>query len=282
MADRRLRPPVLIVAVGALVLLFSNGRFLADSAAQASLPTQGRSNLEASVLESADAVAARARYALGTISPEGLLEFRRWMLAVSAWAEEPGNGPVSALAEGVLFDCLGRTIHLDQGVGRTVYLMTDFTYGREADQRFEKLALPNRLDHSAKLLETSYKADPSLIEARFRALRIRSLSDVRAAAALETIATSQDQPLFAYLAAVSLGVRSQNRRDTQTALRWYRHALTIRPRSTAATIGILVLDSDADADLETLDKDDPYYSYPCQILTPSVASELSRRMNGIR
>lgn len=270
-----------LMAAGALMLSLGGGPLGANVGAQVSRPAQGQSSLEASVRESADSAAASARYALGTINPQGLQDFRRWMLAVTAWAEDTGDGPASALAEGVLFDCLGRTTYLDQGVGRTVYLMTDFTYGREADRRFERLALPDRLEYAAKVLEKAYKADPTLVEARFRALRIRSLSDSKAVPSLEAIASLKDQPLLAYLAAVSLGARAQSGRDTDTALRWYRHALGLHPRSTAATVGVLALDPGASAELDALDTEDPYYDYPCRILTPAVASELSRRMKGL-
>ena len=62
--------------------------------------------------------------------------------------------------------------------------------------------MPDRLEYAAKVLEKAYRADPNLVEARFRALRIRSLSDSKAVPSLEAIASLKDQPLLAYLAIV--------------------------------------------------------------------------------
>lgn len=277
----RIVPSLCAMLAAALAFSHSSGGLARRLDAQVSVATQ-ESKLEALVRESAETVAARARYSLGTIHPEGLLAFRRWMLAVTAWRQDAPDGAAAALAEGVLFDCLGRTIYRDQGLGHTVYLMTDFTFGREADRRFEKLALPNRLEYAASVLENAYETDPRLTESKFRAARIRALTSDDAAVDLEAIATLQDAPLLAYLAAVSRGAMAHGKGDTQAALRWYKRALELHSRSTAATAGVATLDSRSSVEFDALDPNDPYYSYPCRVLTPPVATELSRRLDAVR
>src|SRR5262245_27934666 len=49
----------------------------------------------------------------GSMSPEGWLAFYRWNDAALVWKKEKDAGAAPLLAEGVLFDCLGRL----QGVG---------------------------------------------------------------------------------------------------------------------------------------------------------------------
>jgi hypothetical protein len=125
---------------------------------------------------------------------------------------------------------------------------------------------------------TALKADPGLIEARFRAARIRAPKDSKAATQLEQLATSGTDAEVAYLAAVSLAAIAQDVQDAPTAIHWYEHARTLRPGSTAAAVGLSVLRPADALDFEALDPDDPFYTYPCRILTPSVGAELARRV----
>jgi tetratricopeptide (TPR) repeat protein len=220
--------------------------------------------------EMADAAAASARKWLGTMHPEAQAVFRIWTLAVTSWKKE-APGPAVALAEGVLFDCLGRTDRL----------MTNFTYGRAADRRFQELARANRFERAATLFEAALKSDPTLLEARFRAARIRSLTDEKAAEALEGIATSQTNADVSYLAAVNRAVIAQDRNDTPAAIRWYEYAQRLRPGSTAAAVGLGLVDPGSRVRFASLDSVDPYYTYPCRILTASVATELTRRIGNL-
>lgn len=232
---------------------------------------QGQAQLERAVRESADEVLGFARDWLGHLHPSGQAGFRQWMLAVTAWKREEGAGPAALLAEGVLFDCLGRTLGLNTG----------FTSGQAVDPRFNELGLPNRLQEAAKLFEQALKSDPDLYEARFRAIRIRSLDSADATLQLEALANSGEHSELAYLAAVSRAILAHRRQDNTTAIGWYRHAQTLQPRSTAAAVGLSVLTPAAPIAVDRLDPDDLYYNYPCRILTPSIASELTRRVQDL-
>jgi hypothetical protein len=261
------RSPARLVKLFAGVVIAGGGSLSGGAASQPAI-AQGQAQLEKLVRESTDASAARARDWLGNMHPEAQLAFRKWTLAVQSWQKEETAGPEATLAEGVLFDCLGRT----------TYLYTRFTSGPAVDRRFQNLGTADRLGRAATLFEKSLKADPSLLEARFRALRIRALTDSKAALELERLATSQMDAEVSYLAAVSRAVIASGRGDTPTAIRWYEYALTLHTRSTAATVGLSALRPEEPLHFESLDSNDPYYNYPCRILTPSVATQLAERL----
>lgn len=217
-----------------------------------------------------DAVAASARDWVGNLHPAGQVAFRRWALAVGSWKKEKAGAAV-LLAEGVLFDCLGRTLGLNTG----------FTSGMAVDPRFNDLGLPDRLPRAAALFEKAVESDPNLLEARFRGTRIRALDDEKAALGLERIARDYADADVGYLAAVSRAAVAHGRRDPPTAIRWYEYALGLRPRSTAAVVGLSALTPSRPVRFDDLEADNLYYAYPCRILTPPVAAELARRLESL-
>ena len=203
---------------------------------------------------------------LGALSVEGNNEVRRWDGAVRQWKKDKGGDTAPLLAEGVLFDCLGRL----QGV-KTPVLSSE-----KAVPFFLDLAA-KRPSRAAKAFDDALKIDPNLAEARLRAARIRAPKDTQAARQLERLAEGAETTPIPYLAAMSRAEAAQSQRDVQGALRWYERARALEPRSTAAAIALRALRPGAAVSFADLRTDDPYYSYPCVVLTPAVAAELRAR-----
>jgi tetratricopeptide (TPR) repeat protein len=206
---------------------------------------------------------------VGQLHPEAFLAFRRWGEAVRLWKKEKGAGAAPLLAEGVLFDCLSRL----QGV-KTV------GFQDEGPGRLDILEA-RRPARAARAFDAALKIDPQLIEARMRAARIRASEDSRAAVTLETIARDGTRPSFSYLSAISRAALAHAQSDSVTALAWYERALALNPQSTAAAIAISALRPARPLSFDALGTDDLYYSYPCTILTPDVASALLQRIRNV-
>src|SRR5262245_10468428 len=147
----------------------------------------------------------------GSMSPEGWLAFYRWNDAALMWKKEKGAGAAPLLAEGVLFDCLGRLQGVVTGPMRDEEVSSPFDLAK------------GRVSHAAKVFDAALKIDPQLTEARFRVARIRAVNDRQAVAELERIANESSSPL-AYLAAVNLAALAQTRTDPASAAKWYERA----------------------------------------------------------
>ena len=222
-------------------------------------------------LSKAAEVADRTRpWVLGSLPSAANVAFLRWGQAVQVWKKEKRAGAAPFLAEGVLFDCLGRL----QGV------KTMIVGKEEARPIFADLAA-DRPKRAVKEFDAALKLDPNLIEARLRAARIRAPADAGAALALERLAQTAAEPPFAYLAAMSRAEVAQARHDGAGATHWYERALELEPRSTAATIALSALKPTAAPSFGTLDARDSYYSYPCTILTADINVALSARLRTV-
>src|SRR5262249_52100825 len=136
----------------------------------------------------------------------------------------------------------------------------------------------DRPKRAVKAFDAALKLDPNLIEARLRAARIRAPADAGAALELERLAQTAGEPPFAYVAAISRAEVAQAPHDGEAATLWYERALELEPRSTAATIALSGLKQTAALSFGTLDAPDPYYSYPCTILTADIDIALSARL----
>ena len=214
---------------------------------------------------------ARARgWTLGTLHPEADQLFQRWDAAVRQWKKERGAGAAALLAEGVLFDCLGRL----EGV-KTLVVSSEFPLPAFADLAAQRPA------RAAKAFDAALKIDPHLIEARMRTARIHAIKDVRADLDLEKIANDETESPFPYLAAISRAALAQSNHDAASAIRWYERSLQLNPRSTAASIGLSTLKPTMSVRFESLDPNDPYYTYPCTVLTSSAATALAERINKV-
>jgi hypothetical protein len=221
--------------------------------------------------EKGEELAFRVRVTtLGALDVGGDSEVRRWDSAVRQWKQEKGAGAAPLLAEGVLFDCLGRL----QGVKTRVLSI------EKAVPYFADLAA-QRPSRAAKAFDAALKIDPSLIEARMRAARIRAPKDPHAARELEQLAEDPTGGSFSYLAAISRAEAARAKRDVAGALRWYDRSLVLEPRSTAAAISLSSLRPGAAVPFADIKADDLYYSYPCTILTPGVAAGLQTRVKGV-
>lgn len=219
----------------------------------------------------AEEVADRTRaWVLGSLPSAANGAFFLWGQAVQVWKKEKRAGAAPFLAEGVLFDCLGRL----QGVKTAVV-------GKEmARPIFADLAA-DRPKLAVKAFDAALKLDPNLVEARLRAARIRAPADADATLDLERLAQTAGEPPYAYLAAMSRAEVAQGRHDGAGATHWYERALELEPRSTAATIALSALKPTAARSFGTLDARDSYYSYPCTILTADINVALSARVRTV-
>jgi hypothetical protein len=257
-----MRQVVCTVAVGLLIAV--------ESHAQLS-PVVQRQEVENEARRQAQELGDHAKATtLGILNPDADLAFRRLGEAVRLWKKEKDAGAAPLLAEGVLLDCLGRL----QGV-RMSRLLWENTGGP-----FTELA-PLRQSRAARAFDAALKIDRSLIEARMRRARLRAPKDSRAMLDLEQIARNDTDPRFAYLAAVSLGAITHASHDLVGAASWYGRALVLHPQSMAATMGLRSLNHVATARLIGLDSADPYYTYPCTVLTPGVDAALTVRLRSV-
>lgn len=209
------------------------------------------------------------RWQIGTMHPEASFAFYRWHEAVRLWKSEKGAGAGPLLAEGVLFDCLGRL----RGV-KTI------TFREEGPSRFD-IVEAKRPERAARAFDAALKIDPDLLEARMRAARIRAPVDPRAARELEAIASDRSRSPLSYLAATHRAAVAHIQSDSTTALHWYEVALSLNPGSTAAAIAISALEPTKPVPFDKLDSDDLYYTYPCTILTASAADALMQRVQKV-
>ena len=206
------------------------------------------------------------RWQVGTLHPEASLMFRRWHEAVRLWKDETDAGAAPLLAEGVLFDCLRRLRGLKTPVFRG-----------ESAARFDIIEA-RRPERAAEAFDAALKINPQMLEARLRAARIRAPDDSKAAFELEAIASAKAVSPLSYLAAMSRAEVAHAESDTITALQWYERALTLNPRSTAAAIAVSALKPGTPVPFDELDPNDLYYTYPCRILTATVADALMERV----
>lgn len=221
--------------------------------------------------KSAQELGDRAKRAtLGILNDDANLEFRRLGEAVRLWKKEKDAGAAPLLAEGVLFDCLGRLQNV-----KTRPLLYEEWGGPYADTAALRLIRAN------KAFDAALKVDPGLIEARMRGARIRGSEDSRAALELERIAQGTSVSPFAYLAAISRAAIAHAKHDIASATRWYERALELNPQSTAAAIGLGSLRPAALLSFNAIDADDLYYTYPCTVLTAKVNAALSVRVQNV-
>ena len=207
---------------------------------------------------------------LGVMNSEASDAVVRWSVAEWHWTGEKPAQAGAYLALGVLVDCLGR-----MQVVRTPMVRSEEGCPFWPDQSAARPGV------AAKDFEKALKMDPSLVEARFRAARIRAPKDDRAVTELEKLATDPAEPPFGYLAAISRAEVARGRDDLAGARRWYERARERQPRLTAAAIGLASLEAPAKLDFDDLDADDVYYTYPCTVLTPDVSRALEARIQQV-
>ena len=254
----------------ALLVAASTGATVPAQAPPQTVAQESQKRVEDLAQRTAEEMARFAKgWQVGTLHPEAFQAFYRWGEAVRLWKKEKGAGAAPLLAEGVLFDCLSR-LHGVKTPGSE----------EEGGGRLDILEA-RRPARAAKAFDAALKIDPRLVEARMRAARIRAPKDSRAALELERIAGDRTDSAFSYLSAISRAAVAHAQADSVTALAWYERALRLHPRSTAAAIAISVLRPAQPLPFEALPADDLYYSYPCSILTPAVASALAERVRTV-
>jgi len=207
---------------------------------------------------------------VGTLNDDVGAAFLRWASTLRTWKNVHGAGASPYLAEGVLFDC----------VGRMTGVRTPVLSGEKPTPFFFDLA-DGRPGRAVEAFERALQRDPDLHEARFRAARIRAKSDATAARTLEELASDAANPLLAYLSAVSRAEVAVAKSDLALASVWYRRAQTIHPSSAAAAVGLASLMPGQSLSFAGVDSNDPYYLYPCRILTKEVDEQLAARIRAV-
>lgn len=246
----------------------------AGLAAQIRSPQDDRQRaIEDFARKKADEMAALNASRLGFLSQDGNLAIRRWDEAVRQWKQEKGAGAGPRLAEGVLFDCLSRF----HGVLTAMVSSEPREGGLNYDPGTVQAERPAR---AAKAFEAALEADPTLAEARFRRARLRAAKDARARSELETLA-SGSPGVFSYLAAISRAETARELEDHDGARRWYTRAAELMPGAPAPQLGLASLAPPRPLPFETFLVSDPYYSYPCTVLTEPVGAELSTRVAAV-
>ena len=231
----------------------------------ASVVTEATERVRDTALRHGEAVADRSKVIMGTLNAAEARSFHRWDRTVQAWKKEKHSGAAALLSEGVLFDCLSRLHGILTGELRSEVSVPYFL----------DLAA-RRPGRASKAFQSALRIDPNLTEARFRDARIRADRDPGARQQLEELGNSTGA--IAYLAAMSRAETARTLRDAAGAQRWYERAVVLSPTAPAPRVGLAALRPGMAVPFETLDRTDPYYSYPCVVLTAPVHADLSRRM----
>jgi tetratricopeptide (TPR) repeat protein len=228
---------------------------------------QIQADTDKSALAFAEQDLARSGGQLGALDMVATGRIRLWGSVVDVWRKERGAGAAPHLATGVLFDCLSRlhdVLTMPVSFEKSVPFFPDLAAAR-----------PQR---AAEAFESALKVDPTLIEARMRAARLRAPKQPAAVTELERIAVDETAYPFSYLAAISRAEVARNVGDLAGAARWYRKALLLYPQSVAASIALSLLVPEARPPLENAGEADLYYTYPCTVMTLDVDTALAARM----
>lgn len=205
---------------------------------------------------------------VGQLTPEAERAFQRWESAVLAWQKEPESGAGAKLAAGVMYDCLTRL--------RNVWppALSD------AKDMLVWSIPEKRVRQAVDAFKAAIESDRALVEARFRLDRLRGLKDRSSVADLERLATEPAPAPYGYLAAMSRAEIASARHEEGSAQQWYARALELFPQSTAARVALSAFGLGEARPLEALPGEDPYYAYPCRVMTAPVANALAARMRG--
>lgn len=217
-----------------------------------------------------DELLAHIAALVGQLTPEAEKAFQEWELTVLAWQREPNSGAGAELASGVLYDCLTR-------------LRNVWPPALSDHKDILVWSIPEkRVKQATEALKSALRLEPTLTEAQFRLDRLLAPKVRSAAIDLQRLAADSTSP-FNYLAAMTLAEIASSHKDSQTAERWYDRSIALFPGSTAARISLSALRPSAERPFATELHEDPYYEYPCRVLTPSVAAALAQRLRtGVR
>jgi len=203
---------------------------------------------------------------VGQLTPEAEKTFQTWERAVLAWQKEPESGVGAKLASGVLYDCLTR-------------LHNVWPPALSDHKDILVWAIPEKREKQAiEALRSALRLDPDNPEARFRLDRLLAPKVRSATMDLQRLAADASTTPFDYLAAMTLAEIASSTKDPQSAERWYERAVALFPRSTAARIALSALRPSAEKPFVTELHEDPFYEYPCRVMTPAVSVALSQRL----
>ena len=213
----------------------------------------------------------------GWMSPAEMRFIRRWDAALEAWLGEPGEHADAELAHGALFECLAR-------YGSNVW--TPAVNGEPGHSRKPFILAPadskGRPGRALKALGRARTLDPSLTEAALRQLHVGTMQGDRTAATeLEAFAGSAAPGSQRYVAAILRARVAQENKDWPAAARWFEEAARIHAPGVAARIALGVYRGEAEREPWPDQTADPFYTFPCRLLTPAVAAALESRMSAV-
>jgi hypothetical protein len=203
---------------------------------------------------------------VGQLTPEADKAFQAWELTVLAWQKEPESGASAALASGVLYDCLTR-------------LRNVWPPALSDHKNILVWSIPEkRVNQATDALKSALRLEPTMTEARFRLNRLLAPKVRSAALELQRLAADPTTSPFNYLAAMTLAEIASSNKDPQSAERWYERSLALFPGSIAARVALSALRPSAEKPFVTELHEDPYYEYPCRVMTPAVAAAFAQRL----
>jgi hypothetical protein len=205
----------------------------------------------------------------------------RWGFAVQWWLAAAHGDPGARLASGVLLECVAHRA----GTGLiSQNMLPEAARGRCMSFSPSDCHRQARRVYARVIAEKKERA--ATPEIALRVARLESLDDPRRGQeTLRELAGSSGDARMKYLATLFLGASAEARREIDAARSAYREAMRIDPRWSsarfaAATLSVRAGDIPRDALVQpSVDEGppDPYYGYPCTILTASVATELESR-----
>ena len=223
--------------------------------------------------------------------------------AVRAWLKSSPKDARAQLARGVLLECLASPVHREVPVWQLLPEEDAEACGTPAMPPGDQIQ-PGRVQTqfwSTELVrrgcqrvarqayERALKHDSSLTEARLRlsSLTIRQprtsplKNDDRD---LVSLTQSTEKRDFVYLASMFLGLGAERRGDLTAAKARYGHARTVAsewPSAAYALAAVMIREGDIEGASALLSKElskpleDPWYRYPCEILTPEIRNDLA-------
>ena len=196
-----------------------------------------------------------------------------WSEALKAWRHEADSAAVE-LARGVLFDCGAHR--------RDVDIL--FPPGRNAlagNSSCSYIGQTNCAKEAEAAFAKAVMLDPALLEARLRLAAARSERNAEGDVDLQSVFEMTNAPSSVrYLAAIFLGKSAHARHDADAAAGWFAKAAGIDGQWTVAPLLRAAVSNGPLIGLPSAagSSPDPWYSYRCEVLTPSVRSMLSSWM----
>jgi hypothetical protein len=221
--------------------------------------------------------------AVGTATPRQSLDAANpvvgqlfaWSEVVRHWNRHDDPG-ARALVAGALMDCASHSTP-----SATWFPLGHDDIGGNTHCRSGNPASCTR--EALRQYAEALKANPALDEARLRSLYLRDArapEEFKEAAQISQGSSNAD---VRYIARLMLGQWELTAGHTEAARAWFTAARTLNEHGIAPLIGLAAVDSPASVNdlrvaITAPTHEDPWYRFPCIVLTPQVQAEVLRRM----